>query len=252
MRLHCFLLLLPSNRGHGNSVVCVLWGTYSVNWKIDKTKTQLQEQQQDMTSTFIILYVEYYYYCCYYSTFCWVGCKMSLSSEWPRGLCARRLVFWSRTLQHPAGGRRQLDRASSRYLNPPWKGRVADWTVIHTMPLAWKLNLKKAGGREWEVGGGDAFCRRTRGPDSTKILFFLTALLPTGDTTTKPWNVGIRTPRLPQEHPPPTHPHLHLTRNPQVLTSCQNKLSLQGLHMSCIAAFRKCLRRAPVCINKRQ
>lgn len=57
----------------------------------------------------------------------------------------------------------------------------------------------------WGVEVGVDFCRRTRGPDSTKILFFLTSLLPTGDTTTKPWNVGIRTPRLPQETPPHTH-----------------------------------------------
>lgn len=56
---------------------------------------------------------------------------------------------------------------------------------------------------------------------------------------------------VPQDSPK-NPPHAHLTRNPQVLTSCQNKLGLQGPHMSCIAPFRKCLRRAPVCINKPQ
>lgn len=77
----------------------------------------------------------------------------------------------------------------------------------------------------------------SRGPFSTKIIFFFTASFYTGNTTTKLWNVG---------------PGIHFILNPQILSSCQNKPHLQEQHMSCIALFRKCLRRAQVCINKLQ
>lgn len=126
-------------------------------------------------------------------------------------------------------GRRWVGGRSSVSFKQPWKGQGTAWTVIHTMPVTRK---------EKNLQGKCVNYAALQRPCQHKNPFSVS--LPQG-------NLGM--PVLRNSPPPPPHPPPPF---PCVLKSCQNKRRLQPQHMSCIGLFRKCLRRAQVCINKPQ